>query len=169
MPVELKEYAPACERELKEDIIAFFAFHGGLVGQDSAARAEAQAEAAETLASWQADGSALYVIRQENTYVGFLRLEYRGGQVAWIEDLYVRPEHRGRGLASKAIGLAEEIVSHRPGYTAVCMDVAPRNEQAMGLYYRLGYDSVSLITLRKEFGGNPRDRKTEILGRDFFI
>ena len=118
MPVELKEYAPAYERELKEDIIALFALHGGLVGQDSAARAEAQAEAAETLASWQADGSALYVIREENTYVGFLRLEYRGSQVAWIEDLYVRPEHRGRGLASRAIGLAEELETLKPGLRA---------------------------------------------------
>lgn len=123
----------------------------------------------EILENWQKGRSALYAILCDSEYAGFLRLAYRGDQVAWIEDLYVRPQLRGRGAASQAIRLAEKIVSAKPGYTAMCMDVAPRNEQALNLYYRLGYNSISLITLRREFGDNPRDQETELLGRVFKI
>lgn len=169
MNIDLTEYSAAFAQEVKADIVDFFAFHGSLVGAQREARAQAEREAAETLEEWQRGRSALYVILHDGGYAGFLRLDYRGDQVAWIEDLYVRPGLRGQGIASAAIGLAEKIVSARPGYTAMCMDVVPRNETAMGLYYRLGYDSVSLLTLRKEFGENPRDQKTEILGRTFRV
>ncbi|MDE6837399.1 MAG: GNAT family N-acetyltransferase [Acutalibacter sp.] len=169
MNVELKEYAPSYEHDMKQDIADFFAFHGGLVGRQAEARTQAEQEAMETLKSWQQGRSALYAVLCEGEYAGFLRLDYRGDQAAWIEDLYVRPDLRGRGIASQAIRRAEGIVSARPGYTAMCMDVAPRNEKALRLYYRLGYDSVSLVTLRREFGENPRDRKTEFLGREFQI
>lgn len=169
MKVALIDYEAAFAQELKKDIADFFAFHGSLVGAQEEARVQAEREAAETLENWQQGRSALYVILFEQIYAGFLRLEYRGDQVAWIEDLYVRPKLRGQGIASTAIQLAEKTVAARPGYTALCMDVVPRNEAAMGLYYRLGYDSVSLITLRKEFGENPRDRKTVILGREFYV
>lgn len=169
MNIDLIEYNTAFAREVKTDIVDFFAFHGSMVGAQEEARAQAEREAAESLEEWQQGRSALYLILLDGSYAGFLRLDYRGDQVAWIEDLYVRPALRGQGAASAAIGLAEKIVSARPGYTAVCMDVVPRNQAAMRLYYRLGYDSVSLLTLRKEFGENPRDQKTEILGRTFHI
>ena len=169
MNVELRDYETAFAQDLKMDIAEFFAFHGELVGAGEEARAQAEREAAETLEDWQRDSSALYVILCDGGYAGFLRLDYRGDQVAWIEDLYVRLALRGQGVASAALGQAEKIVAARPGYTALCMDVVPRNEAAMRLYYRLGYDSVSLLTLRKEFGENHRDRKTEILGRTFKI
>lgn len=169
MNVELKEYAPAYQQDMKQDIADFFAFHGGLVGRQEEAQAQAEREALETLENWRQGRSALYAILCEGTYAGFLRLDYRGDQVAWIEDLYVRPQLRGQGLASQAIGLAEKVVAARPGYRAICMDVAPRNEDALRLYCRLGYNTVSLLTLRKEFGENPRDRKTEILGREFLV
>lgn len=169
MNIELKPYNSAYESELKQDIADFFAFHGSLVGRGAEAQAQAEREALETLDNWQQHSSALYVVLCGDLYAGFLRLDYRGDQVAWIEDLYVRPVLRGRGIASQAIRLAEGIVSARPGYTALCMDVVPRNERALDLYYRLGYDSISLVTLRREFGENPRNRKTEFLGREFRV
>lgn len=169
MNIDLIEYNAAFAQEVRTDIVDFFAFHGSLLGAREEICAQAEREAAETLEEWQQGRSDLYVILNDGSYAGFLRLNYRGDQVAWLEDLYVRPALRGQGAASEAIGLAEKIVSARPGYTAMCMDVVPRNEAAMRLYYRLGYDSVSLLTLRKEFGENPRNKKTEILGRTFRI
>lgn len=169
MNIQLIPFAPAYSQQLKLDIADFFAFHGGLVGQQEEAQSEVQSEMEEVLLNWQKGRSALYVILLNEEYAGFLRLDYRGDQVAWIEDLYVRPAWRGQGVASQSIALAEKIVAAKPGYTAVCMDVAPRNDSALRLYYRLGYDSVSLITLRKEFGDNPRDRKVQILDREFRI
>lgn len=169
MDIELKDYEAAFAQNLINDISDFFAFHGDLLGAGEEARKRAEQEALETLEEWQRDRSALYVILCDGSYAGFLRLDYRGDQVAWIEDIYVRPALRGQGAASAAIIQAEEIVAAKPGYTALCMDVAPRNEAAIRLYYRLGYDSVSLLTLRKEFGENRRDRRTEILGKTFKI
>lgn len=169
MNIELIGYKTTFAQDLKADIADFFAFHSGLVEAPEEEHQQAEQEAAEILKDWQQDCSALYAILRDGGYAGFLRLRYRGDQVAWIEDLYVRPQLRGQGIGSAAIGQAEAIVAARPGYTALCMDVSPRNEAAMRLYYRLGYDSVSLLTLRKEFGENRRDRKTEILRRAFYI
>lgn len=167
--VTLQSYDPRFQQDLLRDIADFFAFHGGLVGEQDQAAAEAEQACEEILAGWQAGRSALYVVLWEGSYAGFIRLDYRGDQVAWLEDLYVRPALRNRGIASCAIKLAEEIVAARPGYTALCMDVAPRNDRALGLYYRLGYDTISLVTLRKEFGQNPRDRSAAFLDREFRI
>lgn len=169
MHIALKEYEAAYQVQVKRDIVDFFAFHGGLVGEREEASAQAEEEAEEVLENWRRGRSALYAILDGEAYAGFLRLEYRGDQVAWIEDLYVRPERRGQGIASQAIGQAEKIVAARPGYTALCMDVVPRNTQALNLYYRLGYDTLSLITLRKEFGENPRDQKASFLGKEFRV
>ena len=70
--------------------------------------------------------------------------------MAWIEDLYVAKPFRKQGIATEAIHLAETIVQSRSGYTAICFDVVPRNEAALRLYHRLGYDCLSLLTVRKE-------------------
>lgn len=171
MNVELKTYDARYSDEMKADIADFFDFHGGLVGAQASPqeREQLEKEAEEIIAHWQESPSALYAVFAQGDYAGFLRLNYRGDQVAWLEDLYVRPALRGRGIAGKAIGLAEEIVASRPGYTAMCIDVVSRNDRAIDLYYRLGYDSLSLLTLRKEFGENPRDRRAQVLGREFRI
>lgn len=167
--VKLQSYDPRFQQDLRRDIVDFFAFHGGLVGEQDQAAAEVGQACEEILAGWQSGRSFLYVVLWEGSYAGFIRLDYRGDKVAWLEDLYVRPALRNRGIASCAIKLAEEIVAAQPGYTALCMDVVPRNDQALGLYYRLGYDTISLVTLRKEFGQNPRDRRAPFLGREYHV
>lgn len=39
MKIELKEYDPVYEQDMKQDVASFFAFHGGLVGQQQEAQA----------------------------------------------------------------------------------------------------------------------------------
>ena len=99
--------------------------------------------------------------------VGFLRLKFRGDIVAWIEDIYVDEEWRGRGIASRAIHEAERIVQDTPGYEAVCIDVVPRNADALRLYHKLGYLDLSIITLRKELYAQKRDKPVHLLGMEF--
>lgn len=56
-----------------------------------------------------------------------------------------------------------KIIRGKPGYTAVCMDVAPRNSSALHLYRELGYDTLSIVTVRKEFEENPSDDMVDFL------
>lgn len=76
---------------------------------------------------------------------------------------------RGKGTGSRAIAEAEQIIKEKNGYAAVCMDVVPKNVAALNLYQKLGYDTLSLITLRKEFGENHRKEKTDFLGYKFNV
>ena len=84
-----------------------------------------------------------------NNIVGFLRIGYRGGNVAWIEDVFVKEEFRNRGIATESIRQAEEIIKATPPYNAICFDVVPRNADALKLYHKLGYQTLSMITVRK--------------------
>jgi len=71
--------------------------------------------------------------------------------------------HRGCGIATFAIAAVETIVMNKPGYTTVCLDVSPRNDNALRLYHKLGYTDLSLITIRKEFGDSKRDKPIKLL------
>jgi ribosomal protein S18 acetylase RimI-like enzyme len=148
----------------------FFGFHHTLVPSaalESSLPASSSDDSRITLNAWQVHPNALFVIMCEEVYVGFIRINYRGPNVAWIEDIFVDPSQRGHGIASAAIAAAEAIIRHTPGYTAVCLDVSPRNENALRLYHRLGYNGLSLITIRKEFGGSKCEVPISLLDLDF--
>ncbi len=71
-------------------------------------------------------------------YVSFVwTLEY-GGRSAWLEELYVRPEHRGRGvgrrLLAAAIGRARAA-----GCAAIDLEVDRGHPRASHLYDREGF------------------------------
>ena len=65
-----------------------------------------------------------------------------GGEVCWIDELYVAPSARGRGHAS---ALLEALA--RPGAgglwpeaaTSLVLEVTPDNHRALALYERLGF------------------------------
>ena len=167
--MKLVPYEASFEEILLRYIAELFGFHytliaGAPTGNDSANESEGSRL---TLTEWQVSPNALFVIIEEETAVGFIRIHYRGPNVAWIEDIFVDVKYRGRGIASSAITAAEDIVKNVPGYTAICLDVSPRNTNAMHLYHKLGYKDLSLITMRKEFVENKRDAHTNLLDLDF--
>lgn len=53
------------------------------------------------------------------------------------------------------------------GYEALSIDVVPRNDDAIRLYQRLGFDALSILTLRQELKESHRDKECEILGFRF--
>ncbi|HOJ00580.1 MAG TPA: GNAT family N-acetyltransferase [Anaerolineaceae bacterium] len=167
--VELIPYSDTYEEETVKRIADFFGYHSSLLNIEKKEAEESITEARDTLREWQAEAHEFYIIVFQGKRIGFLHLWYKGPQVAWIEDIYVDEEYRSQGIASHAIRKAEEIVKDHPDYTAVCLDVVPRNENALRLYYKLGYDSVNIITLRKELGENKRDRIEKIFGLKFKI
>lgn len=167
--VKLVAYSPGYEEQTLSRIAQFFGFHQVLSGIAPAAdeMPAADSDLRDTLAEWLKPPSAFYIITENEQPVGFLRICYRGPDIAWIEDVFVDTGYRGRGIATGAIQAAEQIVANTPGYSAISLDVVPRNLDALKLYHRLGYTDIALVTLRKEFDSSHRDCPVCLFGLDF--
>lgn len=157
--------------ELKKDLIIwiadFYQFHASLLNKKIELSETDYKQSEETLKNWLQPSNELYLIKLNQSIVGFLHIGYRGENVAWIEDIYVDRDYRNKGIATNAIFLAEEIIKSHEGFTSICFDVVPRNIAALKLYYKLGYDTLSMITIRKELYDNNRDKTEKIMGLDF--
>lgn len=146
--IELILYSAKYEADTIRRIADFFGYHNSLLQGEMNLTDESYRIAKCTLEEWTEDDShELYMVQFESIVVGFLHIGYRGSNVAWIEDIYIDKEHRSKGIASSSIHQAEEIIRANPQYTAVCLEVVPRNENALRLYHKLGYDSISIITV----------------------
>ena len=151
--IELKTYAPEAEAVLAGYVTAFFGVHHSDVSA---------AEAKQTLADWTKDGGKLFSILSDGSTVGFIRMHNTSPTVCWIDDIFVDEAHRGRGIASEAIHQAE-CEMRRLGTRSFCMEVVPDNLPALRLYHKLGYDRLSLITVRKDDDPFETER-TETIG-----
>ena len=49
----------------------------------------------------------------------------------------------------------------------MCIDVVPRNIEALKLYYKLGYDTLSMVTIRKNFIDKESAGVQNFSGLDF--
>ena len=159
MEIILKPYDGTSERTMLRSIIAFFRVHHSQI-DDTTAR--------ENLANWTKEDNELYDILGDGVSVGFIRLNWRGPEVCWIEDIFVEENLRGQGIATKAIGLVEEVLQKR-GVEGICMDVVPDNIPALRLYHRLGYDRLSIVTVRKDMQPFATERIEQIGGMDFRV
>jgi ribosomal protein S18 acetylase RimI-like enzyme len=121
--VRLTQYNENYKNETLNRIADFFGFHLSLSNEkpDEKSSSKITNETIITLHEWLTPPSALYIILSDDISVGFIRINYRGSNVAYIEDIYVDPDMRGRKIASKAIEEAENIIKNTPGYTAVSL------------------------------------------------
>lgn len=102
----------------------------------AAGRALAQIIADESL-------GRVWLIELGNERAGYLVLTFGfslefGGRDAFIDELYVREEFRGRGLGRRAIELAERACRER-GVGALHLEVERANTTAQELYRRSGF------------------------------
>ena len=159
MEIVLKPYDGTSEKAMLRFISAFFRVHHSQVNE---------AQAREDLASWTKEDHKLYDILGDGTPVGFVHLNWRGATVCWIEDIFVEESFRRQGIASQAIGLVEEVLQ-KQGVEGICMDVVPDNIPALRLYHRLGYDRLSIVTVRKDMQPFVTERREQIGGMDFRV
>ncbi len=126
-------------------------------------------EAKKDLSAWTAPGHTFYFICRDSEPVGFLHLGSRGGKIDWLEDLFVIPDCQKQGIGSEAVRLAEEIVKEYS--QSMYIEAAARNEGAIRLYKKLGYDCLNTISVRKDFPGYAYKtvRKETIYGEAFEI
>jgi ribosomal protein S18 acetylase RimI-like enzyme len=75
-------------------------------------------------------------------------MEY-GGLDAFVDDLYVRPQHRGKGLGTRVL---EEVRAYcaASGVRALHLEVGHENAVAKALYRKAGFEETNrqLLTLR---------------------
>lgn len=68
-----------------------------------------------------------------------------GRPCIWIEDLYLKPEHRGKGFGSAFL----QFVTGRYCGALIRLEVEPENEKAVSAYYRNGFDTLPYTELKK--------------------
>jgi GNAT superfamily N-acetyltransferase len=84
----------------------------------------------------------VYLVREENTLIGYLvicfdySLEYRG-KGAWIDELFVEASHRGKGVGTQLLNLAE-TASREHHAKFLHLEVTHGNP-AIELYRRRGF------------------------------
>ncbi len=81
-----------------------------------------------------------YILGQEEGYA-LLSLKFSheaGGMELWLEELYLRPASRGKGLGKEFFAFLLES-AQKEGISRIRLEVEPENERAKKLYRSLGF------------------------------
>lgn len=71
-----------------------------------------------------------------------------GGRCVWIEDIYIKPQFRGKGFGSSFLGFVEETFSGQ--VVRIRLEAEPENERAMAVYRKAGYEILGYTQLVRE-------------------
>ncbi|MDE6868960.1 MAG: GNAT family N-acetyltransferase [Clostridia bacterium] len=69
-----------------------------------------------------------------------------GGRVLWLDELYVKPQFRGKGAAKQFF----KFIELSDDYKIVRLEVELNNDKATKLYKSLGYKEVKYLQLYKK-------------------
>jgi ribosomal protein S18 acetylase RimI-like enzyme len=95
----------------------------------------------------------IYVIDVDDTVVGYAVLTWgysleRGGKHGLLDEMYVAPAQRGKGLARHLLAEVEAACRER-GVRAVILEVERSNETAQHVYRRHGFTTHDRYVLTK--------------------
>jgi GNAT superfamily N-acetyltransferase len=95
-----------------------------------------------------------WLIQQADEAIGYIiltlgySLEY-GGQDAFIDEFYLRPQHRGQGIGTQTLAFAEDACRNL-GVRALHLEVDFENPEAQRLYGRSGYRPHQRFLMTKD-------------------
>jgi ribosomal protein S18 acetylase RimI-like enzyme len=97
-----------------------------------------------------------FVFEKDEEVVGYCVLAGRlsnatGGRALHIDELYVRPGRRGRGIASDFLGLLAKVAPD--GAAEISVEFPAGNRRARSLFGRLGYGESKTRTMRRPLRG----------------
>jgi ribosomal protein S18 acetylase RimI-like enzyme len=75
-------------------------------------------------------------------YISFVWSLEHGGHSCWLDELYVRPEHRNQGLGEQLLRVVLEA-ARLDGCIAVDLEVEASQDRASHLYERFGFRAHS--------------------------
>ena len=64
--------------------------------------------------------------------------DWRNGQIWWLQSVYVLKEYRGAGVFRQLFNFLRQLAHENPGVVGLRLYVEDHNEQAQGVYNRLG-------------------------------
>ena len=110
-----------------------------------------QTRALEKILS-DASVGTVFVAREGGRIVAMASLLYtistaEGGTAALFEDLFVLPEHRGRGIASSLVGFVIQY-ARKHGVQRLSLLTDMQNERAQALYRKLGFSDSTMKPMR---------------------
>jgi len=114
-------------------------------------------------------GDVIFLALEGAKTAGFIRVSSREG-CFWVEEIYVRPEFRGKGIGRALVERAEEEVKKHD--SSLYLLVLPQDKDAIGFWKRLGYDVINTVELVKDLKETPRGEDfhtVELLGERFRI
>lgn len=84
-----------------------------------------------------------YVAEDEGEVVGCMMItyewsEWRCGNVLWIQSVYIKPSHRGKGVFKKMYEHMQSLVTPQSGYRGIRLYVDKTNVAAQKVYEKLG-------------------------------
>lgn len=100
----------------------------------------------------------VYIVREESTPIGYLAicfdysLEYRG-KGAWIDELFVEASHRGKGIGTQLLDLAD-AASREHHAKFLHLEVTQGNP-AIELYRRRGFAEHERYLMSKALDKQP--------------
>ena len=94
-----------------------------------------------------------YILEYENKTAGYALLaktfsQEAGGMVLWIEELYVGPEYRGRGLGHEFFLYLKNNLCR--SVKRIRLEVESSNTRAISLYKKLGFEHLPYLQMMKE-------------------
>jgi len=84
-----------------------------------------------------------YIIESGNSIAGYILLakfysQEAGGETIWFDEIYVKEEFRGKGLATYAMTCLMEKYKD----SSFRLEIEPENEGAIRLYERMGFRMI---------------------------
>ncbi len=91
-----------------------------------------------------------YVFEKDGEILGYAMLAHGfstefARPVLWVEDLYVLPDHRNKGIGAKFLRFAEE---ENPG-ALLRLEVETQNRHACHVYEKAGFDVLPYVEMKK--------------------
>lgn len=82
----------------------------------------------------------LYILEIEGIIAGYAAIAVTfttegGGKTVWLDELYIKPEYRGKGLGRELIGFLKSDGSIK----RIRLEITPENEKAKKLYISEGF------------------------------
>ena len=110
-------------------------------------------------------GYPIFAAEDDGRFVGYIvcRIE---DELVWVEQLYVLPEFRRRGAASKLFDEAEAI-ARSYGEETVFNYIHPNNDGVIAFLASRGYTVLNLIEVRKPWPGETTRMKISVGGHEF--
>ncbi len=119
----------------------------------------------EEILDFLSSGYPVFADQEDGEWAGYIicRIEE---PCLWVEQIYVRPEFRRKGVATRLFEKAEEI-SGAMGEETVFNYVHPNNEGMIRFLRSKGYTVLNMIEIRKPWKGETLTTEIEVAGNVF--